>query len=228
MAAVKSQLTPVLQHPAIWRANDQLRDRPQSRETIATGFALLDQALPGGGLPETGLTEILCPFWGCGEMELLSSALALLSQQDRWLAWVNPPWLPYAPALQQQGISLKNVLVIHSDKDKDTLWAMEQCLQSGACGAVLGWPKKLLPQHIRRLQVAAKSGASLGLLMRPQSHLQQPSPAPLRLELANLQQQLQVRVVKCQGHWGSHWLNLRSFTSEAVVTPLPAENAAYC
>ena len=221
MSAAKPQLTQILQHPAIWRAADAVRGRQvaqQTRAVVATGFQTLDQALPRGGLPEAGLTELLCPHWGCGETELIASALASLSRQSRWLVWVNPPWLPYAPALQQQGIALPNTLVVHTRSDRDTLWAMEQCLKSGACSLVQGWPGKPLPHQIRRLHGAARQGRSLGLLMRPQSHLQQPSPAPLRLELGPLQEAIQVRVVKCPGHWGSPWLRL----PRASLNPVPA------
>ena len=211
MSAAKPQLNTILHHPAIWRAADGMRSkqcRQQDFATVATGYHALDQVLPEGGLPVTGVTEILCPHWGCGEVELVSSALASLSQQARWLVWVNPPWMPYAPALMQQGIALENTLVVHSQQDKDTLWAMEQCLSSGACSAVQGWPRNPTPQHIRRLQLAAQKGNSLCLLMRPQAQMQQPSPAPLRLAMGPLQQELQVRVVKCRGHWGSPWLRL--------------------
>ena len=211
MSAAKPQLNAILHHPAIWRAADGVRSRQcqqQSFATVATGYTTLDQALPEGGLPAAGVAEILCPQWGCGETELVSSALTSLSQQSRWLVWVNPPWMPYAPALMQQGITLENTLVVHSRQDKDILWAMEQCLSSGACSAVQGWPRNPTPQHIRRLHLAARKGNSLCLLMRPQVQLQQPSPAPLRLEMGPLQQSIQVRVVKCQGHWGSPWLRL--------------------
>lgn len=210
--ANKAQLHEVLQHPAIWRAADGVRQnecQQQRQNPIATGHKGLDKHLPDGGLPENSVVEILCPQWGCGEAELLSSALASLSQQSRWLVWVNPPWLPYAPALIQQNIQLNNTLVIQAKTDKDILWAMEQCLKSGACSVVQGWPKNPLPHQIRRLQAAAQNGNSLCLLMRPQSHLQQPSPAPLRLEMGSLQQRIQVRIVKCRGSWGSHWLYLQ-------------------
>ncbi|WP_290582524.1 translesion DNA synthesis-associated protein ImuA [Ketobacter sp.] len=220
-AAAKPQLNRILQHPAIWRAADGVRGQNGQQQqivTVATGFPTLDRALPDGGLPCDSVAEILCPQWGCGETELVSSALTSLSQQSRWLVWVNPPWLPYAPALMQQGIALENTLVIHSRQDKQILWAMEQCLSSGACSAVQGWPHKPTPQQIRRLQLAAQKGNSLCLLMRPQAHIQQPSPAPLRLEMGPLQQAIQVRVVKCRGHWGSPWLRLpRKAMHQATV-----------
>ncbi|MBA56909.1 MAG: SOS cell division inhibitor SulA [Pseudomonadales bacterium] len=212
MTAPKPHLQSLLRHPAIWRAADAWRAaecREQGQAGISTGYHQLDQALPEGGWPAAGIAELLCAHWGCGEAELLASMLQQQSRQARWLVWVNPPWIPYAPALVQQGIALENTLFLRCNSDKDVLWAMEQCLVSGSCSVVQGWPAHPQPQQIRRLQLAAQKGHSLGILLRPSRFGQQPSPAPLRLELGPLQQALQVRIVKCQGRWGSGWLRLQ-------------------
>ena len=208
----RPQLHTVLQHPAIWRAADVQRAalcRQQGQTGVNSGYPSLDRVLPDGGWPSDGVAELLCPHWGCGEAELLGPLLRQLSAQPRWLVWVNPPWIPYAPALAQQGIVLENTLILQTRNDKDILWAMEQCLASGSCSLVQGWPANPRPQQIRRLQLAAQKGLSLALLLRPQACVQQPSPAPLRLELGPLQRELQVRVVKCRGNWGSDWLRLK-------------------
>jgi cell division inhibitor SulA len=65
---------------------------------------------------------------------------------------------------------------------RDALWAFEQCLRSGACGAVIGWPRQADAQALRRLQVAADSGDCLGFALRDSKHAGNPSPAALRLE----------------------------------------------
>ena len=49
---------------------------------------------------------------------------------------------------------------------RDALWAFEQCLRSGACAAVLGWPLHADGPALRRLQVAADSGECLGFALR--------------------------------------------------------------
>lgn len=199
----------LLRHPAVWRAGEAPLSAQRSRDGIATGFAPLDQALPDGGWPVSGLAELLCPHWGCGEAELLLPLLRQLGAQQRWLVWINPPWLPFAPALARQGVALEHTLLLRCERDKDLLWAMEQCLVSGSCSLVQGWPARPQPQQLRRLQLAAQKGHSLGLLLRPSACAQQPSPAPLRLELARHAAGVQVRVVKCRGNWGSDWLALQ-------------------
>ena len=58
--------------------------------------------------------ELLLPCAGIGELRLLMPALRALSNtQNRWLAWINPPFIPYAPALQAAGIESSKILLIH-------------------------------------------------------------------------------------------------------------------
>ena len=52
------------------------------------------------------------------------------------------------------------MLVIRPRAGLDMLWAMEQALRSGACGAVLGWTGAADDQALRRLKLAAEEGRS--------------------------------------------------------------------
>lgn len=211
-----SGLHDVLQHPSIWRASDAQQQSAcdqQTEHTTATGFPQLDKELPNQGWPQNELSEFLSPHWGMGELQLLSPALAQLSQQERWIAWISPPWQPYGPALIQQGVNTRNLLLIHTKTDKERLWAMETCLQSGACSLVLGWPHKILPQHIKRLHLAAKKGKSWCLLMRHSDCAQQPSPAPLRMTARMSGAHFELRLIKRRGSWTSHWIQFPNLLS---------------
>jgi len=77
---------------------------------------------------------------------------------------------------------------------KDALWAMEQALRAGCCGAVLGWPMQADDHALRRLQVAAEAGQALAFAFRPLRARDNPSPAPLRLSLTS-----ELRLLKCRG-----------------------------
>lgn len=160
-----------------------------------TGHAALDAALPGGGWPEAALSEILLPAAGLGELRLLWPTLARLSRAGERLALVAPPHLPYAPAWQAAGVDLGCLEIIRAD-EQDALWAAEQCLRSGSCGAVLCWPAQASDRALRRLQVAAETGQTLGFAYRPASAAHNPSPAALRLQL---EAPGQLRVLKCRG-----------------------------
>ena len=191
----------LLAQPGIWRANDQhMATARHANSHIPSGFTSLDAVLPGGGIPSQALTEILHGEHGIGELQLVMPALARLSRGGRWIALIAPPFIPYAPALASRGIDLSRVLIVHPGASHQALWATEQALRLGACGAVLAWPSRCDERSLRRLQLAAEQGDSLGLLFRDASAETQRSPAALRLVLERRQgRHLDVRILKCRG-----------------------------
>ena len=107
------------------------------RTVLPTGFAALDRQLPGGGWPYPALIELLLDRCGLGEIGLLVPALRELQQRagqemPGMLAWLNPPYIPYAPGLAQRGLELQRQLVSGPLKPVQTLWAMEQALRSAS------------------------------------------------------------------------------------------------
>lgn len=194
---MNNALDELLQQPGIWRGRERVAST--GLEHAATGFRELDAALPGGGWPLGALTEILHSESGIGELRLLMPALARLSRQGRWIALIAPPFIPYAPALAAFGIDLGHVLLVHPKNSVDTLWALEQALRAGTCGAVLAWPKQLDERVLRRLQLAAEAGKAWGVLFRDRASAAQTSPAALRLELSSAADRTLVRLIKCRG-----------------------------
>ncbi len=162
-----------------------------------TGLAALDAALPTGGWPEASLSELLVPVEGIGELRLLWPALARLSRQGERIVLVAPPHVPFAPAWQAAGVELRMLQVVEAGTAREALWASEQCLRSGSCGAVLCWPAEADDRALRRLQVAAESGRTLGFATRPLAAARNPSPAALRIAIDPCPAQL--RVLKCRG-----------------------------
>lgn len=190
----------------VWRAGTTHGEA----EGIATGYADLDALLPGGGWPRGALTEILCAQSGIGELSLLMPALARLSHEGRWLAWVSPPYLPYAPALAAHGVNLARMLLIRPKAASDGLWAVEQALRAGTCGAVLAWPAAGNLTQLRRLQLAAEAGNTWGVLFRPAQSAAHASPAAVRLRLEGGDDALRISVLKRRGGWPARPLFLRT------------------
>lgn len=192
-------LAELLRHPALWRGGG-IVDAPA---TVPTGFRRLDERLPGGGWPLSKLVEILVSTAGVGEIRLLIPALRALSaarpDEPRWIAWLGPPHLPYAPALADAGLDPSRTLVIRPRAGLDLLWAMEQALRSGACAAVLGWAGATSDQALRRLSLAAGEGQSIGFLFRPPCHRNEASPAALRLLLTACDNGLDIEILKSRG-----------------------------
>lgn len=164
-----------------------------------TGYTDLDALLPQRGWPRRALTELLLPADGVGELSLLVPALARFTQAGATVALIAPPYLPYAPAWQAAGVDLMHLEMIDA-APRDALWAFEQCLRSGACAAAVGWPLQADAAALRRLQVAADSGACLGFALRDRVHAGSPSPASLRLEYGRDEQGVGAwHVRKCRG-----------------------------
>jgi len=195
----QDRLRKLLKNPHIWRPGES---SATGRNNVPSGFSVLDQQL-GGGWPVGVLTEILLSNSGIGELGLLMPALIHMSKNDSaydyhsymsvqdtqdssWsgrLLWVAPPYIPYAPALTQHGLDVARVLIVHSAKQLDALWAMEQALNSSVCRVVLGWFADIDDRSMRRLQLAAESGACWTVIFRHARFADITSPAPLRIHI---------------------------------------------
>jgi hypothetical protein len=207
----------LLHHPRLWRAGDLTADEP----TISTGHAALDRLLAGGGWPCGGLIEVLSDRIGIGELRLLTPALAALSAQPRWILWLNPPHIPYAPALSALGIDVQKVLLVHPRQHRDALWALEQALRSGTCSAALAWldERRLKNPEIRKLKLAASEGQTLAMLFRPTAASEHASMAELRIRLrSTAPESVEVDIVKRRGGWP---VGLRV----ALPAPMPVAHA---
>jgi cell division inhibitor SulA/protein ImuA len=213
-SSTSSALEELLENPRVWRGSAQAG--AGTANGLASGYAKLDQQLPGGGWPRYALTEILAEQHGVGELQLLMPALARLSaedlfaddpfadvcksmQQPGWIAWVAPPFQPYAPALTQWGINLSRLLIVRPKDDTEVLWAAEQALSSGTCRAVLLWPKILHDQDSRRLQLAAEKGASWAVALRSHAARYEPSAAALRIKMHADQDGTHLEIFKSRG-----------------------------
>ncbi len=214
-------LAEILLRPDVWRG-----DAPPPVPAVATGFSVLDAVLPGGGWPRAALTEVTFPRPGIGELQLFLPALAALSRGDRWIVFIAPPYIPYAPALSAAGVDLSRLLMVYPKTRSDHLWAVEASLHSGACAMVLAWALYADSAHLRRLQLAAEAGGTGAVLF--QRHSMPGSTAALRLRLesgAHDDARLNVHILKRRGGGpvGPLALDVRH---HALAMPVPARSPA--
>ncbi|MDZ7750469.1 MAG: translesion DNA synthesis-associated protein ImuA [Gammaproteobacteria bacterium] len=188
-------LEQVLRHPAVWRGRAPAGG---GGPVVASGNQALDEALPGGGWPLGGLTELLGAVHGAGELEVLMPALATLTRAGRLVVWIAPPHIPYAPALESSGLVLSRVLWLRPAGVADALWAAEQVLTDAGGGAVLLWADEVGDRQLRRLQLAAERGGALGVVFRHIGRAAQPSPAMLRAEVMARPGGGALRIIKCR------------------------------
>jgi hypothetical protein len=226
----------LLQRADIWRAKTgAIAVKP----SLATGFAELDNALHGGW-PSGALTELLLAHSGVGELRLLMPLLAHQpihaqrsepspSQQPSQPLnhiWIDPPLLPYAPALLQHGVQLDNFLIAYPADRAQWLWTCIQALRSGSHNAVLCWTNKyrLRYAELRQLQVAASEYGSVGFLLRDLSQdrqiLQHSTPAALRLQLQAQPGFLTIDVLKQRGYSSGQQISLPQPAALQLQQPL--------
>ncbi len=145
----------------------------------------LDAAL-GGGLSRGALHE-LAP---AAPIDLAAAtgfavALAALAGRDRGeLLWIATDFAalegggPYGPGLNRYGLAAERLVVLRVPRAVDALWAMEEALRCRALSGVItelpadGAEADLTAS--RRLTLAARDGAALGLLLRHHA-----TPAPI-------------------------------------------------
>lgn len=212
---MNAALENLLNHPQVWRGK---RATWTDAGCIASGFAELNAQLPGGGWPRGALTEVLLPRHGIGELRLLLPALAGLNREKNWIALIAPPYVPYAPAWQACGLDISRLLWVHPRHPADHLWAVEQALRTGTCGAVMSWPT-VTPtfQQLRRLQLAAETGRCWGVMFRPLESTSQATPASVRVQLEPHAQGLSVHLLKRRGAWSGDVVQLSLPLSVAAI-----------
>jgi protein ImuA len=170
--------TPEALHPALWLASQLAR---ASTRCVDTGYAALSAELPGGGWPTGVLIDLLLQQPGIGELRLLRPTLASLAQ--RRIVLLQPPHPPQSLALAALGLHPSQLIWLRSSRSADALWAAEQVLRSGSCGALLFWQSHARGESLRRLHLAAQSGDTLFCMLRPLACAQDASPAVLRLSV---------------------------------------------
>ena len=155
---------------------------------LPTGDAALDAQLPGGGWPLGCMIEVLQADTVHAEWRLLLPALARSGQG--LVVLVGAPHVPFAPALQAQGLKASRLLWVQTSLLRHRLWAAEQALSCAQVDAVLLWlsgaqDAAAIPRrdHLKRLQLAAAQHAKLLFVVRAARASDGVSPAPLRLEL---------------------------------------------
>lgn len=195
---MNSILNNLIQNAQIWQAG---QFKARQVKAIPSGWNTLDPLLPGHGWPQGSLTELLCDTPGIGELQLLLPAMKAVVDKGRYLFWIDPPFIPYAPALSQHGIDLSKLVIIRPDTPREGLWALEQILRNQHCGIAMAWPKKLAANDIRRLQLAAEKTDSIAFLFREERCANQHSPAALRLKLKPAHNALGVSILKRRGGW---------------------------
>ena len=158
LAALRSQVRRLEQGPGFGK----------TRPVAPLGLAVLDAALPGGGLPLGALHEIEGERAEWDDGVTTGFCLALLARLEKarcnagQILWIARQSDLYPPALGAPGardsLDPNRFLLVRARSDAEVLWAMEEGLRCARLAAVVGEVDGLDRLAGRRLQLAAEAG----------------------------------------------------------------------
>lgn len=142
--------------------------RPGSKAKAALSFGIgaIDSALPGGGLARGALHEIVGAANDGAAAGFTAALLARLAADGPVLWIARRPDLS-AAGLAALGLEPARLLLVHAARRNDALWAFEEALRNPALAAVAGEIDAVDLTQSRRLQLAAETGGTTALLLRP-------------------------------------------------------------
>ena len=179
---------------------------------VSTGSPPLDRLLPAGGLMRSSLVEYLSAGPGSGAGTLALAAAREACAGGRALVVIDRSRTFYPPAAAAWGIDLSQTLILQPADPATELWALDQALRCSGVGAVYAPCGALDVRDFRRLQLAAESGGTLGVLVRPARFRGQPSWADVQWEVGSKSQRRRTKEVI--GHWS---LVIRHFSWQLRV-----------
>ena len=154
-----------------------------SPKTLPFGLSAVDRHLPQGGLACGALHEVVPDDGGTAAAFGFIVALLARVARARPLFFVIPGYglgqygRLYGHGLSTLGLDPARLILVETAHRRDTLWALEEALRSGAPAAVAGIIDKLDLKLSQRLQLAAADAGLPLFLLRPAQLLESSAAA---------------------------------------------------
>ncbi|HMO93313.1 MAG TPA: hypothetical protein PKD64_14065 [Pirellulaceae bacterium] len=204
-------------------------------EMVSAGSPWLDGLLPAGGLPRGTLIEWFAAAPGCGS-EIFSliaarSALAnsaeinnvsspIAAQNHGVLVVIDPQHTFYPVAAAAWGIDLERTIVVRHPERQKIRWAIQQSLSSPAVSAVWGYVDEADERWLRRFQLAAEEGRTLGLFHRPSSLRRLPNWSEIQWWVEPQPLEDTGEPLNIDAHCGTHQPRLTTHVVTTNLTPM--------
>ena len=211
-----TDLAQLLERDDIWVGQSK---RAVSQGFASSGFEGLDNTL-AGGWPTGSLLEVCQQGSLSAEWLLFAGPLA---HEHRPIFLLNPPMLPFCPALAEMGIDLNRLYIVRTLNKISFVNAFVELARSSQCGALLAWqPKESLTYtELRKCLLACSEGSGIYSLFRPSGAQKESSPANLRLAVSVQQHELKLSIFKQRGMLESHDTVIRVALRDALDGHLP-------
>ena len=198
-------------------------------ETLSTGSDAIDGLLPRAGLRLDTITEWVAEADGCGAAALSMIAAATHLRSPRGggpLVVVSGQDSFYPPAAVAFGVPAERIVLVRPTRHADVVWAIDQALRCESVAAV--WAHvgaNLDDRDARRFQLAAETGRTPGLFVRPAATRGRPSFADVRLHVQTrasteaLGRAMNVTLDRCRGGTIGHsvWVQIDDRMTDCVA-----------
>lgn len=135
-------------------------------ERLPFGVDLIDSKL-GGGLSIAALHEVAGTNSSLNDDAAATLfAAGIAARLSGNVLWVIQRRDLFAPALAQAGLPPDRLLYAECKNDDEALAVIEEGLRHGSLGGVVGEVGRITMTAVRRLQLAAETGGTTGLLLR--------------------------------------------------------------
>jgi hypothetical protein len=189
-------------------------------ETLSTGSDAINRLLPRAGLRLDAITEWVAEADGSGAAALSMIAVATHLRSPRGcgpLVVVCGQSNFYPPAAVALGVPAERIVLVRPTRHADLVWAIDQALRCESVAAV--WAHvgaNLDDRDARRFQLAAETGRTPGLFVRPAATRGRPSFADVRLHVQTrastepLGRAMNVTLDRCRGGTIGHsvWVQI--------------------
>ena len=137
------------------------------KEILPLGLAEIDQTLPAGGLACGAVHEVSGSAVGGFAAWLAGRLVRHAGGAVLWCVKPGSTSQLYGPGLAAFGLDVGRLVIVHSRRRADMLWAMEESLCCSSFAAVIGECDDAINLTAsRRLQLAAEAGGTTGFILR--------------------------------------------------------------
>jgi hypothetical protein len=142
-----------------------------------------------------------------------------------WWAVVDADW-QFSPVAAGWSDQIRRPLVLRPGTERDTFWAVEQCLQCPGIGLTWCRIERAPPLVLRRWKLAVEAGGGVGMLFRPVSARRQPTWADVRWLVTPVRgseqgRRWRVELLSCRGGFGGGTVLLEQSHATGAVHVVP-------
>jgi protein ImuA len=176
--------------------------RPCAPASIPLESGGLGELFPQG-LAAGSLVELFPRVPGAGAWTLALILARHVCGEQKTLLIADPERCFYPLAARKFGLDPGRTVIVRPRTANEALLTVAQALRCCAIGTAIGAFERLADRDGRRLQLAAESGGTVGVLLRPVSALNTPSFAAVRLLMDPLpssrgRRRVRLEVLRCR------------------------------